>query len=120
MALPRGPQELTEYISIHNTTGVREAGGAVREVSTKVCDSWARITEGDATSQPVTHQHEGQDQNFEIIIPWVEGIKAWMSILWGSPARQLDIVDVGQRIIVRPQWQLLIIHATEHTERSLI
>jgi head-tail adaptor len=117
MALPR-PQELTEFISIYNTTSARSAAGEVRTASTKVCDAWARITEGGGSGpEPETMQHESQTQGFEIITQYVEGIRAWMCITWGT--RQLDIVEPPQKILDRSNRPWMVIQATEYIEHDV-
>ena len=117
MALPIA-QELTEYISIYNTTAVKTAAGEVRTQSTKFCDAWARITEGGGSGpDPETMQHESQTQTFEIIAAHVDGVRAWMSIAWGT--RQLDITEPPQKIFDRNNRPWMIIHASEYLERDV-
>ena len=117
MALPIA-QELTEFISIYSTTSARSAAGEVRVKSAKVCDAWARIAEqGGSGPVPETMQHESQTQGFEIVTQYVDGIRAWMSIAWGS--RQLDIVEPPQKIVDRNNRPWMIIQATEYIERDV-
>lgn len=115
MALP-SPQELTEYISIYNTAGAATAEG-VRTKSTLFATCWARITEGSGSYDPVTQQHEGQVQDFEIVTQHIDGVKAWMTISWG--ARQLDITEPPQKVFDRNNRQWMIIRATEYSERDV-
>ncbi len=115
MALPQA-QELTEYITIVDTspessaTGKREASGSM------IATAWARITEGGGTTEPTDQQHEGQTQEFEVITQYIEGVRAWHSILWGS--RQLDIVEPPQKIFDPKHRAWLVMRAEEYIERS--
>lgn len=119
MALPLA-QELTEDISIMNTTVSGVGSDTVRVPTSEFASASARIQEVGGPGPTVeTMQHESQIQNFEIITQYIEGVRAWMTIMWGSPARQLDITDTPQKIFDRYNRQWLIIHASEYTERDV-
>jgi hypothetical protein len=110
------PQELTESISIKNTS-TPVSNNDIATESTTFATAWARITEGGGTIGAITQQNEAQVQSFEIWTQWVDGVRAWMQIAWGT--RTLVIVAAPQKIVDRFNRRWLIIQAEETLERSL-
>ena len=116
MALPRA-QELTEYITFMNTTVPKSASGTATQ-TTEYASAKARIEEtGGRGPEEETMQHQSQTLTFEVITQYIDGIKAWMEIAWGT--RTLTIIDAPQKIKDGNGRNWLIIQAEEYSERSL-
>jgi hypothetical protein len=115
MALPR-PQELTEQISIVNTTGLK-TGSGVSEKTTVVETLFARIEEVDGSLDDEDQQHQSQTVAYEVVTQYVPGVTGFMGITWGD--RELEIIAPPQKVYDRNNRPWMIIRATEITERSL-
>ena len=115
MALPTA-QELTEYVSFVNIATPMHTSGYGTQTTT-FATAWAKITEVGGMMDTETQQIVRSIADFEVVVPYFDGITVLMEINWGS--RKLKIAAPPQKILDRYNRPWSIIRAQEITEHSV-